>query len=137
MLYICSPFTHEDDTVQKRRFEIAARASARLMAAGIPVIPPLSLTLAAVEQGLVLSHAGFLKLDLQILRRCDEMVLLALPGWQQSVGVKQEIFEALKLKIPVTIIEEDEIEFLPRVKKSAIRYLESRILKCVDDTESV
>ncbi|MGL6196590.1 MAG: DUF1937 family protein [Thermoguttaceae bacterium] len=137
MLYISSPFTHENDATQKRRFEIAARASARLMAAGIPVIPPLSIMLAAEEQGLIMSHAGFLKLDLQILRRCDEMVILALPEWQKSIGVKQEIFEALKLKKPITVVEENDIELLPRVKNSAIRYQESRILKCVDDIDCI
>lgn len=37
--------------------------------------------------------------DLELLRRCDGMILV--PGWENSSGVKAEIAEALKLGIPI------------------------------------
>ena len=42
--------------------------------------------------------------SLKILRRCDFLVLL--PGWEDSQGVKEEVEEAIKYRIPIKLLEE-------------------------------
>ena len=90
---------------------------------------PLANSVPAVEfGGLVLSHENFMSLDLPILERCDELLVLALDGWQQSIGVQQELGTAIALKKPITMIKEDEIERLPTISKAARCFLTSSLL---------
>jgi hypothetical protein len=65
--------------------------------------------------------------DLPILRRCDEMLVLGLTGWHESLGVRQEIFEAMRLKISITLIKEGDIELLSSIPKRAQHFLTSKI----------
>ena len=44
----------------------------------------------------------WLKGDMAILCRCDEMYVL--PGWEDSAGTKQEIVTASCLKLPITYL---------------------------------
>jgi hypothetical protein len=65
--------------------------------------------------------------DLPILRRCDEMLVLGLTGWHESLGVRQEVFYAISRKIPITLITEDDIDLLPSIPKRAQHFLTSQI----------
>ncbi len=88
----------------------------------------------AVELGgLTASHEQFMQLDLPILERCDEILILGCEGWEQSLGVRKEMFEALALHKPVTQINEEDIELLPYVKKTSRRFLKSALLPVVED----
>jgi len=134
MLYLACPYSHPDETVQRQRYHQACRAAAKLMQAGVVVFSPLANSVPAVELGgLELDHAGFLNIDLQILRRCDEVLVLCVDGWQQSLGVQQELGEAIAFQKPVTMIEEKEIEHLPLITKAARCFLTSSLLREVDD----
>jgi len=134
MLYLCSPYSHENPSIRQHRYRKACRATAKLMAAGIPVFSPLCNSVPAVELGgLETDHDGFLAIDLPILQRSDEILVLALDGWTDSKGVKQEMFEALSLRKPVTVIEEADIERLPAIPKTARKYLASSIFTEVYD----
>ena len=134
MLYLACPYSHDDESVRRRRYHLACRAAAKLMQSGIVVFSPLANSVPAVEfGGLELNHHGFMQLDLAILRRCDEMLVITLDGWQKSLGVQQELCEAILLHKPVTMINEEDIERLPAIPKSARRYLTSSILTEVYD----
>ncbi len=134
MIYISCPYTHPDPSVQEYRYKMSCKAASKLFAAGIVCFNPLAHSVPAVEfGGCSLTHSQWLAIDLEILRRCDEMLLLGLEGWRQSVGVKDELFEALALGKPVTLIEEADIEALPFIPKHARHFLKSRFLKEVFD----
>jgi len=74
------------------------------------------------------TFSAYMALDLAILERCDEVLVLALDGWQQSIGVQQEFGAAIALQKPVTMITEDEIERLPAISKAARCFLTSSLL---------
>ena len=134
MLYLACPYSHSAPTISRRRYHLACRAAAKLMQAGVVVFSPLANSVPAVEfGGLVLSHENFMSLDLPILERCDEVLVIALDGWQQSIGVQQELGAAIALKKPITMIKEDEIERLPTISKAARCFLTSSILTEVYD----
>ena len=134
MLYLASPYSHSDPTISRQRYHLACRAASRLMQSGVVVFSPLANSVPAVEfGGLELSHPEFMALDLPVLERCDEMLILALDGWQQSIGVQQELGTAIALKKPITMIKEEEIERLPTISKAARCFLTSSIFMEVRD----
>jgi len=134
MIYLISPYTHSDPAVQYHRYRQACRATAKLMAAGIPVFSPLCNSVPAVELGgLEMDHDGFMEIDLPLLHRCDEVLVIGLDGWAESKGVRREMFEALALRKPVVQIEEADIERLPAIPKTARTFLKSNIFTEVYD----
>ena len=135
VLYLASPYSHREAETRQYRYLRACRATAKLMAAGIPVFSPLCNSVPAVELGgLVTDHAGFLAIDLPILRRCDEILVVALDGWTVSSGLRQEMFEALAWCKPITLIGDADIERLPAIPKHARRFLTSSIFTEVYET---
>ncbi len=51
--------------------------------------------------------------DLTYVSRCDELWVLALPGWDQSVGVLAEIDFAYTLNLPVQFVNPETLEVKP------------------------
>ena len=128
MIYLATPYAHDKPEVMRKRYQLSCLAAAKLLKAGIVVFNPLANTVPAVELGgLELGHDDFLKIDLEILRCSDELLILALPDWEKSDGVRKEMFEALALRKPVVLIEENDIENLPHIPKTAKTFLTSRI----------
>lgn len=78
-------------------------------------------------------HEFWMRQDLPVLRRCNELLILGLPDWERSRGVKDELFTALSMNIPVTLIEEDDIDALPVIPKSARQFLKSNILQTAEE----
>ena len=128
-LYLACQFSHNDPATEHQRYQKCCRATAKLIAARIPVFSPLCNSVPAVELGgLEASHDDFMAVDLAILHRSDEILILGLEGWEQSLGVKKEMFEALSLRKPITLIDEADIENLPAIPPTAKRFLKSSIL---------
>ena len=128
MIYLATPYAHENPETMRWRYQKSCLAAANLLKAGVVVFNPLANTVPAVELGgLELDHDDFLKIDLEILRRSDELLILGLPEWEKSDGVRKEMFEALTLRKPVVLIEENDIDNLPKIPKTAKTFLKSRI----------
>lgn len=47
------------------------------------------------------------------MRHCSELMILTLDGWNESVGVQAELTEAIRLRMPIHLVHENEIERLP------------------------
>jgi hypothetical protein len=136
MLYLACPYSHPNPFVRDARFRTANRTAAQLMRAGIVVFSPLSHSVpisADFNDTVTLSHEFWMSQDLPILRRCDEMLVLGLTGWHESLGVRQEIFEAMTHKIPITFITEQDIDLLPSIPKRAQHFLTSQIFVNIID----
>jgi len=83
MIYLASPYTHADPAVQQKRFEDAARAAATILREGRLVFSPI-----------VHGHP---------IERCDKLVVLKLPGWSESRGIKAEVDIAARHHKPVEL----------------------------------
>ena len=128
IVYIACPYAHSDPARQKHRFETACRAASKLIKGGIVVFSPLSHSVPIAEIGNIPEeNSTWMKQDIPLLKCCSEMLILGLPGWQQSHGVIDEMFTALAMRIPVTLIEEADIDNLPAIPKTAKRFLQSKI----------
>ena len=129
LIYLAAPYSAPERKTEKRRFKTTCEVQAKLMAAGYAVFSPLANSIPAVELGnLQIDHADFMRFDNIILRRCDELLVLALDGWRESKGVQEEIQEAIALRKPVLVIHEDELEELPFLNEKCNAFGRSKIL---------
>ncbi len=103
--YLAAPFSHPDSEVRKWRFEATCRAAAELIRTGRTVFSPISHTYGICRYGLPLDWQFWQRHDLKFLDMCDEIVVLKLPEWEQSIGVQAEIAAARALGKPVTFME--------------------------------
>ena len=107
MIYLGSAYSHPDPAIREQRFQIACRVTAALLRAGHLTISPIAHSHVLVEHGLPTDWIFWEKFDRQLLERCDELLVLTLPGWQESVGVQAEIRIATELNIPIRYLDPD------------------------------
>jgi len=135
LLYVAAPYTHPDPAVREHRFQATCRASALLMQSNIVVFSPLSHSVPIAQHGGLdeLDHAFWMSMCLPFLQHSDELLILGLEEWERSEGVREELFFALGKNKPITLSEERDIENLPKIPKTAKRFLQSSILTEVYD----
>jgi nucleoside 2-deoxyribosyltransferase len=104
MIYLASPYSHPDPAVREQRFRDVCRTAAALLQAGQAVFSPIAHSHPLVEHGLPTDWAFWQRYDRELLARCDEVVVLMLDGWQESVGVQDEIRFAHELGKPVRYV---------------------------------
>ena len=103
-IYLASPYSHTDPDIQLQRYEDVAREAAILINEGAIVFCPIAhshpiATIGDIDDG---TWRTWSKQDLAILERCDEFMVLMLPGWDTSVGINAETDFAIANEIPVT-----------------------------------
>ena len=107
MIYLCSPYSHPEVVVREQRFRDACRAAATLLASGLTVFSPIVHGHPLVGHGLPTDWPFWERFDRDHLVRCDEVVVLMLDGWRESVGVAAEIRIAGELGKPVRYLAPD------------------------------
>ena len=108
LIYLAAPLGHQDPSVRQDRFESVNRYCGYLIRQHELVFSPLSLG-ASLDDGSI-SNSAWYALGLQLLARCDEMRILALDGWDGSVGVGLEIRYARQLRIPISVVNPSTYE---------------------------
>jgi hypothetical protein len=101
MIYLASAYSHPDPAIREQRFREACRAAAALFRQGHVVFSPIAHSHPLVEHGLPADWSFWQRYDREMLARCDEVVVLMLEGWEDSVGVREEIRIARELGKPV------------------------------------
>jgi hypothetical protein len=104
MIYLASPYSHPDDDIRQQRFEAACRAAAEFIRRGRTVYSPIAHSHAICRYGVPLDWRFWERHDRKFLEMCDEVVVLMLDGWPESVGVQAEIAIARELGKPVSFI---------------------------------
>ncbi|HZT79162.1 MAG TPA: DUF1937 family protein [Gemmataceae bacterium] len=107
MIYLASPYSHPDPAVREERFHAACRAAAALLRAGHAVFSPIAHSHALARHGLSEDWKFWEPFDREYLERCDEVVVLMLAGWRESVGVREEVRIARELGKPVRYVAPD------------------------------
>lgn len=107
MIYLASPYSHPDPAVRQQRFRAACRAIANMLRAGEVVFSPIVHSHPLVEFALPTAWSFWERIDRAHLERCDEVAVLMLDGWQESVGLRAEIAIARALGKPVRFLNPD------------------------------
>lgn len=107
LIYLAAPYTSSSQQTQIDRVERASRVAASLMEDGLVVYSPITHG-HHIQPHFTQphSHDWWMEQCLPILRRCDALLVLTIPGWQQSKGVGEEILAARGSRLPVYYITE-------------------------------
>jgi len=106
MIYIASPYSHDDNAVMERRFDEVCRITGRLMAQGFIVFSPIAHTHPiAVRSALPRGWDYWRKFDNEFIRGSEKVIVAMMDGWKESKGVQAEISIAKELGIPVEYME--------------------------------
>ena len=102
-IYLASPYSHPDPDTLERRFEAACRGAAELMEEGNIVFSPIVHSHPVEKLGMEQTYGWeFWKhQDIEFLKDADKVVVLMLDGWEDSIGVSEEIRIAEAAGIPV------------------------------------
>ena len=104
LLYLCSPYSNPDPSVRQARFDAACRAAADLIREGKIIFSPVAHSHALCQYDLPLDWEFWQQLDRRFLEACDEVVVLILDGWRESVGIQAEMAIAHALGKPVSFL---------------------------------
>lgn len=120
MIYLASPYSHPDPAVREERYRAACRAAATLLLAGQPVYSPIAHSHPLVAYGLPADWSFWQRHDREMLARCDEVLVLMLPGWRESVGVREEVRLACELGKPVGYLAPELAHVSPTLARVAV-----------------
>ena len=103
LIYLASPFAHTSAAVREARLEAVRHVCGKMIDEGRIVLSPLVYAGELAQRGF---HApqGWYAWDLQFLARADELLVLQLPGWEESKGVLVEIAAAQARNIPIRLM---------------------------------
>jgi nucleoside 2-deoxyribosyltransferase len=106
LVYLASPYSSPSPEVRESRFHAACRAAAQLMAGGAFVFSPIAHTHPIALAGdLPKGWDWWREYDRRMLAACDEVAVLCIDGWRESVGVQGEIAIAAETGKPVKYLE--------------------------------
>lgn len=95
VIYLACPYTDPDPAVRLARFETATAVAADLIRAGRIVYSPITMThpidvvLAGTSN--TLGSDYWVAFDEAFMEVCSEMIVIQLPGWERSNGIRREI----------------------------------------------
>lgn len=110
-IYLASPYSHEDPSVREERFQAVCKAAAYLMRKGHIVFSPIAHSHSIEVIGLQERRGGefWQRQDIHLLRHAHELIVLMLPGYLDSAGVKWEIELAKSMRIPIRRMHPSEV----------------------------
>ena len=100
MIYLSIPYTGKEYV----SFRVSCAVAAELAKAGNVVVAPIIYGHVLSDHGHAFDHDhDWLKHDLEILHHCNQVVVVKLKGWEESVGVQAEMAEAKMAEIVAEI----------------------------------
>ena len=109
LTYLAAPYRHPSETIQDARLEVVSRVAAALTDIDRRVFCPLTYAQALLDHGFDRKDDWWwYEYDVDWLPHCDELVVLVLPGWAESKGVRIEVEAAEALGIRATYLETSE-----------------------------
>ena len=100
LIYLSSPYTAPTKGEMEKNYQIALSATAMLIKAGVMVYSPIvhNHAIAHIVGGT--DWDSWKEHDLTTLWHCDALFILAMPGWERSVGMMAELRFAVQTDKP-------------------------------------
>jgi hypothetical protein len=117
IVYLACPYTHPDLNVRLDRFAASARAAADLIRRGMFVYSPITMThpidLVLARDQETMGSDYWCDFDEAFMDVCSEMIILTVPGWRESSGIKREIsyFRAQNKAVSYLVLGDRPDEF--------------------------
>lgn len=114
IIYLATPYSHPDPAVELERFNLVTKAAALLVSQGHVVFSPITMThpinLVMPKTGVVYDSDYWVDFDTAFMSFCTELVLLTLPGWQESRGVSRELEYFRAAGLPIRHLAPEDLE---------------------------
>ena len=121
LIYLASPYQHEDRNIMIDRFETVRAITAQLISEQDHVIPYSPIVYTHDLSDYVDADFDWRDWDIHILEKCDVMVVLMMDGWKESKGVQKEIAYCEKVKKQTIYVGIDDINmFIKDCKKGCL-----------------
>ena len=93
LIYVASPYYHDNHYIMEERWEITSKACYIMLQAGFHIISPIMHWHPTKKLGLQYGQVDdkLVALNVKLLNCCNEIVVLTLNGWKESLGVTAEI----------------------------------------------
>lgn len=92
MIYLASPYTHNDEDVERERYEDVSAVCARFARLGEHVYSPIAhWHPIALAHTMPTHHHYYQDMNEAMIQACDEFFVLVIDGWFRSKGVRAEI----------------------------------------------
>lgn len=96
MIYLASPYSHNNPDVQQARYDLAQRYVANEIRKGETIFSPIVYAHPmAHEFNIGTDHLTWKKFNCAMIDRCDALHVLRIEGWLSSKGVQAEIAYAI------------------------------------------
>ena len=106
MIYLASPYSHENYAVMERRFELTCAVVAAMVKRTFIIYSPIvHFHPVAERHDLPRDFAFWERLNLGMLEKADQLFVLELDGWKTSKGVTAEIEAAKSLMLPILEVD--------------------------------
>ena len=118
MIYLASPYSHDEATIRGHRFNEVLKCVAHFTRQQILVYSPIVHNHPVnMELGADGSWEFWQEHDMAMLLKCDTFYILKLPGWEESVGVKAETQAASNMLMPIYEVDHETYDLRPRTSR--------------------
>ena len=139
LIYLASPYSHDDPHVIERRVRQVQAAAARLIELGHLIFSPIVYTHPIAEMtsfapvNTAEAMSGWMDYDKAMIDKCDELWVLELDGWAQSRGVEAERNHALNTGKTIRHIEYPSLKEIGHVKLAHFDYTDGDKVRIIAD----
>lgn len=108
VFYLASPFSDPVARTRHKRFKAACLCCVALFKEGHYVFSPIAHSYPIALIGQIGHDFGLWRgYDLEMISRCDALMVLTIDGWDRSIGVRAEMDEAARLGKPIYYVDQD------------------------------
>lgn len=106
LIYLASPYSHSNDDIREMNYKIVSNIAANMVSEGKVVLSPISYGHNLLNFCNMPSDWEFwYNFCVTFLLKCDELIVVKMPGWDISKGVLEEIEIAKNHNIKISFIE--------------------------------
>lgn len=95
IVYLACPYSKGTSNARLARYEAVTHVAARLIQQRLVVFSPITMThpidLILAGEGDTLGSDYWIAFDVSFMEACSELMVLMMPGWNESSGVRREI----------------------------------------------
>lgn len=114
LVYLASPYTHKDKFIMELRASLMECLTAQFQVEFSdthtflsPIVHGHNMVKTKEGQKLPPTWDYWKPHDLNILQRCDELWVVCMNGWKESIGVQEELQFAKDNNIPIQRVRKD------------------------------
>ncbi len=109
LIYLASPYTHTSKLIEEFRYNLLCLAVKEFLMKGNVVISPIvHCHPVSIKHSLPGDFMFWKRYNLQLLKKCDKLLIVQIPGWYQSKGINYEVIYATNKGIPYDTVSVHE-----------------------------